>query len=122
MSSVLLTAFLAVGAPAEGAAHMPKIEGKWRIVYAEEGGRRNTAWEEVVATGSDNTLTYEKDGKKRSLQMKFGAHQTLKGTFDGKDKEVGGVYVAAKDYFVISLGGGKGGSSGSFILILRRAK
>lgn len=121
MTTVLLSAFLAVGAP-DAAAPMPKIEGKWRIVYAEEGGRRNTAWEEVVATGSDYTLTYEKEGKKRSLQMKFGPHQTVKGTFGGTDGERGGVYVAAKDYFIISLGAGKGGSSGSFILILRRAK
>ena len=30
--------------------------------------------------------------------------------------------ILGKDYFVISLGGAKGGSSGSFILILRRAK
>jgi hypothetical protein len=130
MSALLLAAVLAGGAAearADEPAYMPKLEGKWLIVYAEEGGRRNNAWEQRVATVSGTTLTYEAEGKKRALNLKFGPHQTVKGSFEGGKKEAqGGVYIAGQDYFSISLGGpaGKGDarSSGSFILILRRQK
>jgi hypothetical protein len=140
MSSLLLAALLASGGGA--AAADPKVEGKWLIVYAEEGGRRNTAWEAKVATLRDGTLSYERDGKKQSLKLTFGDNQTLKaslsrgeGKAGGDDKGAhSGVYIAARDYLCISLNPGKkdtgaaakagGGttSSGAFILILRRQR
>jgi hypothetical protein len=122
----------------------PKLDGKWLIVYAEEGGRRNNSWETQVATVSGETLSYEAGGKKYSLQMKFGPNQTLKATVsgsEGKDKAAqSGVYIAGQDYLCISLNpegaekgkeaaatatkgaDDKGTSSGSFILIFRKQR
>jgi hypothetical protein len=101
----------------------PKVDGKWRIVYAEEGGRRNNSWEQKVATVNRDTLSYESEGKKRSLKLTFGPHQTVKAK---GDQEFTGVYIHGQDYLCISLNSakdaseGRGQSSGSFILILRK--
>jgi hypothetical protein len=109
-------------------AAAPKVEGKWRIVYAEEGGRRNNSWEQKVATVKDNTLSYESDGKERTLKLTFGPHQTVKAKGAGKGKgEYSGVYISGQDYFSISLNAGEGDkgrgqSSGSFILIMRKQR
>ena len=103
----------------------PKVDGKWRIVYAEEGGRRNNSWEQKVATVNRDTLSYESDGKKRSLKLTFGPHQTVKAK---GDREFTGVYIHGQDYLCISLNNakdaseGRGQSSGSFILILRKMR
>ena len=125
MKLLLLTTVLAFGAarPAEekeGAA--PKLDGKWMIVYAEEGGRRNTAWEARPATFKDGTLSYESEGKMRSMKLAFGPHQSVTATGGKEGKAHKGVAIVGQDYVCISLGGAKGGSSGSFILILRRAR
>jgi hypothetical protein len=103
----------------------PKVEGKWRIVYAEEGGRRNNSWEQQLASVSDNTLSYESEGKKRSLKLTFGPHQTIKAKGEG---DYTGVYILGQDYLCVSLNEardedkGRGQSSGSFILILRKQR
>jgi hypothetical protein len=103
----------------------PKVEGRWRIVYAEEGGRRNNAWEQKIATVNDNTLSYDNEGKKRTLKLTFGPHQTVKAEGEG---EFSGVYIHGQDYLCVSLNGAKdektarGQSSASFILILRKQR
>jgi hypothetical protein len=133
MSSMLLAALLVGGAEAPAAdAAAPKIEGKWLIAYAEEGGRRNNAWEAKVATVKDDTLTYERDGKKNTLKLTFGAHETVKAALDTEGEEKGikkgnyqGVYIAGQDYFCLALNGAgteKGTSSAAFILILKRQR
>ena len=134
MSLILLTTLLALGgadAPAKekdkGTA-APKTEGRWTIVYAEEGGRRNTAWEARPATLKSGTLSYEDEGTTRSLKLKFGPNQTVTATGLGKDgdKAARGVYIAAQDYLSISLvtsdKAREDGSSGDFILIMRRQR
>jgi hypothetical protein len=154
MSTLLMAAVLAAVAadqPGERAAAgaMPNVQGKWLIVYAEEGGRRMNSWEQRVATIKDDTMTYERDGKEQAMHLTFGPHQTLKASA-GKSAEntagTGqGVYIAAQDYLCLSLasgnftGGERGGagaagaagagqgqghgtSSGKFILILRRQR
>lgn len=154
MTPLVLTAALVLGAEgpqaekktdtpkpvAATADATPKLDGKWLIVYAEEGGKRNNTWETQVATVSGDTLSYEAGGKKYTLQMKFGPKQTLKATLSEKgDKNAqDGVYIAGQDYLAISLnaegskdakeatatktGADTGTSSGSFILILRRQR
>jgi hypothetical protein len=131
MSSMLLAALLAGTAEAPAAdAPAPKIEGKWLIVYAEEGGRRNNAWEAKVATVKDDMLTYERDGKKNTLKLAFGAHETVKAALDTEGGEIKkgnyqGVYIAGQDYFSLALNGegtDKGTSSAAFILILKRQR
>jgi hypothetical protein len=127
MTLLLLTVAMTVGADPK-----PDVEGKWLIVYAEEGGRRNTTWEQKVATMKGDTLSYSKEGEERSLQLKFDADQKLTGKLavgkDGGDgKALGGVYIAGQDYLAISLNAGDTKaetlkSSGSFILILRRQR
>ena len=103
----------------------PMVEGRWRIVYAEEGGRRNNAWEQKLATVKDDTLSYESEGKKRSLKLTFGPHQTVKAEGEG---EFRGVYIHGQDYLCVSLNDakdekkGRGQSSASFILILRKQR
>jgi hypothetical protein len=106
----------------------PKLDGKWLVVYAEEGGRRNNAWEQQLATIKGSTLTYDDSGKQRTLQLKFGQHQTVEATREGQEKPVRGVCIAGQDYLSISLEAPEGkksgaqerGSSGDFILILRK--
>jgi hypothetical protein len=132
MSSLLLAALLTSSAAPAADADAPKVEGKWLIAYAEEGGRRNNAWEAKVATVSDGTLTYERDGKRNTLKLTFGPHETVKAVLDkeGDDEGVkkgnyGGVYIAGQDYFCLSLNGegaNKGTSSAAFILILKRQR
>jgi len=53
------------------------MDGKWMIVYAEEGGRRNNSWENRQAMVAGNTLSYEGEGgKKLSLTLTVGkGHQ-----------------------------------------------
>jgi len=142
MNLLLVTAALALGAADKPAAKAAGVDGKWLIVYAEEGGRRNNAWEARQATYSHGTLSYEgAGGKKRSLHLKFGAHQTAEATL-GEGKEEGGdsdkdrawhgVYILGQDYLCLSLnrggkkadraGAGASHSSGDFILILRRQR
>jgi hypothetical protein len=151
MSPLLLAVALAVGAD-EGrgdAAGRPHVEGRWLIVYAEEGGRRNNAWEQRQATVQGNTLSYSDEGKMHSVRLTFGPHQTLRASFEGGERSGGngggehaGVYIAGQDYLCISLTGGegrgegrregrgeragaggeRGHSSGHFILILRRQR
>lgn len=130
MTALLLAAtlFAGVNPPAaddKGDAHA-NVDGKWLIVYAERGGRRNNTWEQQQAMLQGGTLSYEAEGKQHSLKLTFGPHQTVKasgGEEGGDGKERSGVYVAGQDYLCISLGGGDAGrSSGSFILILRRQR
>lgn len=149
MIPVLLTAAMVAGAD-ERAAAAPDVEGKWLIVYAEEGGKRNTTWEQQVATVKGTTLSYSKEGDERSIRLAFGSNQTLKATAsggkEGGDKglgagELSGVYISGQDYLCLSLnhggdgrsgesgtgtgtgtGAGTGKSSGSFILILRKQR
>src|SRR5947209_6652315 len=142
MNLLLVTAALALGAADKPAAKAAGVDGKWLIVYAEEGGRPNNAWEARQATGSGGTITYEgAGGKKRTLHLELKGHQTAEATLgDGKegadaDPDTGhawqGVYILSQDYLCISLskGGGKkpdragaaagaSHSSGDFILIL----
>jgi hypothetical protein len=132
MNPLLVSTLLALAAtPAldEKQAAAPKLDGKWTVVYAEEGGRRNTAWETRPATFKDDTLSYEDAGKQIHLKLKFGPHQTVSATGLGKeqDKSGKGVYIAGQDYLSLSLnpeGSSReaGGSSGDFILILRRQR
>jgi len=127
MTPLLMATVLLLGADEKKEA-APKVEGKWRIVYAEEGGRRNNAWEQRVAAVRDNALSYEVEGKTRSLKLSFGPHQTVKATGEGETKgEYNGVYILGQDYLCISLNAkegdkGRGQSSGSFILILRKQR
>src|SRR5215203_136440 len=90
MNALLMTTVLALGVggqPAGGKGANAALEGKWVIVYAEEGGRRNNAWEQRQATVSGGVLSYEDvDNKKRSLRLKLGANQTVAVT-DGDAKE-----------------------------------
>ena len=139
--TILLTAALAIGGAEAEQAAQPAAKGKWLIVYAEEGGKRNNAWEQKVATFDGKNLTYKADGKERSVHLSFGPRQTVKATMAGgsdgeqgsKKKSFTGVYIAAQDYVCISLKHGKGRkkaeadeekghSSGDFILILRRQR
>lgn len=127
MSPILVTAFLAfVGAQADG----PNLDGKWLVVYAEEGGRRNNAWEQRLATVKGDTLTYEDAGKTRTVNLKLGKNQTVEATREGDEKPaLRGVLIAGQDYVCISLEAPEGRkppsgqgrkSSGDFILILRK--
>lgn len=128
MRPLVLVALLALAVvPVVRADDKAGMDGKWLIVYAEEGGKRNTSWESKVATLSDGTLSYELDGKKHEIKLKTGADQTLEATYTEGDKKGGkGVYIAARDYLCLSLNGEKkddaNKSSGSFILILRRQR
>lgn len=127
MSPLLMATVLLIGADAKKEV-APKVEGKWRIVYAEEGGRRNNAWEQRVATVSDKSISYEVGGQTRSLKLSFGENQTLKATGEGETKgEYSGVYILGQDYLCLSLNAKEGNkergdSSGSFILILRKQR
>jgi hypothetical protein len=120
MFSLLLAAAFAV--PAEAKAEAPKLDGKWLIVYAEEGGRRNNAWEQQQATFKGNTLTYSREGNSQTMELTFGPHQTVKAMMTGGDKgkkdesetrraaeprSHSGVCIAGQDYFCISLEGTK---------------
>jgi hypothetical protein len=132
MSPILLTALLALGAEDKPAA--PKVDGKWLIAYAEEGGRRNNSWESRVATIKDGTLTYERDDQKNTLKLTHGEGQKCKAslTSEGGKTAAGGDYtgvcIVSQDYICLSLNpekGGdadRGGSSGAFILILKRQR
>jgi hypothetical protein len=114
MISLLMLAVLAM-APgdkdAKAAADTgPDLGGKWLIVYAEEKGRRIQSWEQMPATFKDGALVYEKDGKEQTINLKFGAHQTVKASGGkaeaGASGESDGVYIAAQDYLCLSLNGG----------------
>jgi hypothetical protein len=131
MSTLLLTFAVGAGIVAQAggtATAAPNLDGKWLVVYAEEGGRRNNAWEQRLATMKGDTLTYEQDGKERTIRLKLGPNQTLEAAGAGEPsaKPLTGVYIAGQDYLCISIGpapregGNMGPSSGSFILILRR--
>lgn len=138
MTPLLLTVAMTIGADEKAAAQ--NIDGKWLIVYAEEGNRRNTTWEQKVATGKGDSLSYSKEGEDRSLTLTFGEHQTVKaslaigGKVPDEGKGLSGVYIYGQDYLCISLNSGaakkgeeaKSGdgtkSSGNFILILRRQR
>jgi hypothetical protein len=112
----------------------PDIEGKWLIVYVEEGGKRNATWEQQVATVKGDTMTYSKEGDDRSLKLAFGADQTVKAKGSiGKDNkssiDLSGVYISSQDYLCLSMnpdkaeqkGDGKK-SSAAFIIILRKQR
>lgn len=133
MTPLLLTVAMTLGAEPTA----PDIEGKWLIVYAEEGSRRNTTWEQKVATAKGDMLSYSKEGEDRSLKLTFGANQTVKAALSvgdkASDKSLSGVYIAGQDYLCLSMnlpstdrkGDEKADakkSSGSFILILRRQR
>ena len=150
MRGLLVTVVVSLGAgPAlAGGAGKPALDGKWLIVYAEEGGRRNNAWEQRVATIKGDTLTYETEEKERSMQLSFGPNQTVTAKVggDGKGKMYQGVCIVSQDYLCISLmaakakkagaevsapaeqpvaavqGEAEQRSSGDFILILRRQR
>jgi hypothetical protein len=133
MGTLLVAAVLSLGPgeepvekPAEAA---PDVSGSWLIVYAEEKGRRIQKWEQVKATIKDGALTYDRDGKDYTINLKFGPGQTLKASVGKEDATASGVYIAAQDYVCLSLSGGafaagekKGASSGDFILILRKQR
>jgi hypothetical protein len=131
MSTLLVAALLSL-APAAEADAAPNLDGKWLIVYAEEGSRRNNAWEQRIATMKGDTMTYEDAGKQNTVKLKFGPNQTVEATRTGEGGSAGktlrGVFVAGQDYLTISLEAPEGrkapasgrASSGDFILILRK--
>jgi hypothetical protein len=127
MTPLLLATVLAVGGDVPN-ADAPKIDGKWLIVYAEEGGKRNNSWEQRQATADGTTLTYKVDDKEQTIKLTFGDHMMLKATCTGEQKGMySGVYIAGQDYLCIAVNpeGGKadkGTSSAAFILILRKQK
>lgn len=117
MNALLVSTVVAlgIGQPAAGSA-----DGKWVIVYAEEGGRRNNAWEQRLATCMGGTLSYEDTtGKKLSIALKFGPHQTLDANVTEAGGNAGkawhGVYILGQDYLCMSLNKGarKGGGTSS---------
>jgi hypothetical protein len=129
MTALVMAVALAASAPEKDAP--PNIDGKWLIVYAEEGGKRNTTWEQRVATAEKNTLSYSKDGDDRSVKLEFGAKQTLKASLKAGGKDLGslsGVFISGQDYLCLSLNpdmakeGASSTSSGAFILILRKQR
>jgi hypothetical protein len=136
MRLLLVAAVVALGAGPGIGGGAGGPEGKWLIVYAEQGGRRNNAWEQRVAVIKGDVLSYEAEEKERSMQLSFGPNQTLtaKVSEEGKGaKTHKGVYIAGQDYLCISLvtgdgkakgaGAGEGSrSSGDFIVILRRQR
>ncbi len=135
MNAILLGIALVAGQPAkaEDKVSGPNLEGKWLIVYVEEGGKRNATWEQQVATVKGDSLTYSKEGDDRSLKLSFGPNQTAKvaaSSGKGPDKlaaDMKGVYIASQDYFCLSLNpanakDGANGSSASFIIILRKQR
>jgi hypothetical protein len=140
MSAILVSIAIILAAPAraEDKPSGPNIEGKWLIVYVEEGSKRNATWEQQIATVKGDTMTYTKEGDERSLRLSFGPDQTAKVTATGgkdtekKSVELSGVYIAAQDYFCISLNpstakapattDGTKASSAAFIIILRRQR
>lgn len=137
MRLLLVAAVVALGAGPGMGGGAGGPEGKWLIVYAEQGGRRNNAWEQRVAVIKGNVLSYEAEEKERSIQLSFGPNQTLtaKVAEEGKGaKTHRGVYIAGQDYLCISLvtgdgkgkgagaSAGEGRSSGDFIVILRRQR
>jgi hypothetical protein len=129
MIALVMTVVLAVNAP--GTVGAVDIDGKWLIVYAEEGGKRNTTWEQRVATADKDMLSYSKDGDDRSVKLVFGAKQALTASLKAGGKDLGnlsGVYILGQDYLCLSLNpdtakeGDKPSSSGAFILILRKQR
>ena len=129
MTALAMTVVLAVNVSA--AAEVPNIDGKWLIVYAEEGGKRNTTWEQRVATADKDSLSYSKDGDDRMVKLTFGEKQTLTANLKAGGKDLGalsGVYILGQDYLCLSLnsdtakGADKTTSSGTFILILRKQR
>ena len=129
MTALAMTVVLAVNASA--AAEVPNIDGKWLIVYAEEGGKRNTTWEQRVATAEKDSLSYSKDGDDRMVKLTFGAKQSVTANLKAGGKDLGalsGVYILGQDYLCLSLNSDtakaadKTTSSGSFILILRKQR
>jgi hypothetical protein len=142
MSAILLSIAIMAVPPARAGTEDkpggPNIEGKWLIVYVEEGGKRNATWEQQVATVKGDTMSYSKEGDDRSLRLSFGADQTVKVTATGgkdaekKSVEMSGVYIAAQDYVCLSLnpagikapaaGEATKGSSAAFIIILRKQR
>jgi hypothetical protein len=113
MNALLVSTVVALGI---GQPTTASADGKWVIVYAEEGGRRNNAWEQRLATCMGGTLSYEDtNGKKLSLALKFGPHQSLDVTVNEAggtaEKAWHGVYMLGQDYLCISLNKGarKGG-------------
>lgn len=133
LGAALAVALTAVPTRAEDKPAAPDVEGKWLIVYVEEGGKRNATWEQQVATVKGDALTYSKEGDERKMKVSFGDKQTVKVSGTGKDGkgEMSGVYILGQDYLCLSLNAGKGDapakadakkSSGDFILILRRQR
>jgi hypothetical protein len=135
MNSFLLATLLVAGSHEAMNDVTATLGGKWLIVYAEEGGRRNNAWEQQQATVDGSKLSYEVGGKQQTLELKFGSRQTLTATEGGEAKTSwSGVYVASQDYFIISVNKGAAGeakadetkpkssSSAEFIIILRRQR
>jgi hypothetical protein len=128
MTPLLMTLALVVATDEKAAP--PNIDGKWLIVYAEEGGKRNTTWEQRVATAEKGIVSYSKDGDERVLKLAFGDKQTLKATIKASGTDLGalsGVYISSQDYLCLSLNPDaakdvKTTSSGAFILILRRQR
>src|SRR4051812_15407032 len=117
--------------PAGGAGAGPKLDGKWLVVYAEKDGKPVNAWEQQQVTAKGGVLSFEEEGKMHAYRLKFGPKNAVTasavdaaGGEEQEDAKKGegsqsGVYIAGRDYFCLSLGGGEG-KKGSFILILRR--
>lgn len=106
MNVLLMTAALALGGGEATPRELGKaMNGKWLIVYAEEGGRRNNAWEARQATIADGVLSYEDGaGKKRSLTLMPNAGQIMETNAPGvKGGGMRGVYILGQDYLCLSL-------------------
>jgi len=59
------------------ASAAPMVEGTWQVVYAEKAGHRieGSTLQSVMIRG--NTLSFTHDGQQRSVQLRFGPHQTV---------------------------------------------
>src|SRR5262249_30658932 len=110
MGALLMVSMLALAADESAASSSAAIQGRWQIVYAEEGGRRDNSWEQRQATISGDTLKYEADGREHSIELKLGQQQALEASESG-GKSHRGVYIVGRDYLCISLESGRFGSA-----------
>jgi len=103
-------------------ANLPKVnlDGQWTVVYAEMEGKREEPKGFTQVTIQGNTVTCRHEGKERSWKLEFGPHNLIRcteqtqGTASATPAQAPaggsythhGVYIAAQDYFCLSLNKG----------------
>jgi len=112
------TAVPTVTGQSDGKAPVVKLDGDWKVVYAEMAGKIADNKNFANIKIKNNVVTCKHEGKEKTFRLEFGPHHMIRCTMQEGERTITqpteqrvppthhGVYIASQEYFCLSLNKG----------------